>query len=306
MDELFIPVYDNLMEENKIEREKHHSETRKKEAELRFKIKEELEKVYSNHITGLFELQENLDKLNAEIVGESEAINYLEKTASLYKQIQSNVISSIMIENEETNNRVYEYTIEVRNQLREITNTELKDYDENMTHLSKAKQIEDERKEKVLLETLSNGFAKVTDAVNENTEVSRRGFENVTNAVNENTEVSRQGFENVTNAVNKNTNVTRKGLENVNQSIRENTDVARENYEATTKQTQILQDGFSETNKQLKRNNGTQIAMAKKQGIDLRDNPGWRIDKTIKHGLTDLKGAISGKSSIEIETAKEN
>ena len=270
MDEIFMPVYDNLMEENKVVREKHHSETRKREIEMRYKMKEELEKIFFDHITGIFELQSSMDKMQVEIEGESEAIVYMEDVSRKQKDIHSDVINNILRENTEIKRDIAIQTERVTRQMEDFKNAEMNDYAKEMDVLSRAKRIEDERRHQQIHGTLQN----IDSSVKENTEVSRKGFENVTSAVNENTEVSREGFKNVTSAVNENTEVTRKG--------------------------------FKKSNKYQKRNNAIHIAMAKKQGIELRDESWFRIDKKLSYLASDFTGAVTGRSIIDTEVAKEN
>jgi len=46
--------------------------------------------------------------------------------------------------------------------------------------------------------------------------------------------------------------------------------------------------------------------MAKKQGIELRDESWFRIDKKLSYLASDFTGAVTGRSIIDTEVAKEN
>jgi len=273
MDEIFLPLYDNLMEENKVEREKHHSEMRKKEIEMSYKMKEELEKIYFEHISGIFELQSNMDTMQAEVEGESEAIYYMEDIARKQKDIHSNVINNILVENREMNRQVKEQAERVTKQMEDFKNAELNKYDEEMNVLSEAKRIEDERR-----------HSETTGLLNDINKTTKQGFENV---------VSEQ--QKTTSAVQENT----QAVQETTIAVNENTEIAKDLRDATKK-------GFDESNKKLAKGNAIHMARAKKDGDNLRDEAGWRIDKRLSHAGSDLVGALSGRSLVDTELAKDN
>ncbi len=259
LDELIMPIYDKLMEENKVEREKHHSEMRKREIEMRYKMKEELEKIYFDHISGIFELQSSMDKMSAEIGGESEAIYYLEKISKEQKELESKIIDNIIRENIEMNKRIKEREVLVEKRLSEYTKAELKSYGKEMDVLSKAKRIEDEKK-----------HAEIHGTLQQINETNKQGFANVVDAQKETTA-----------------------------AVHETTSAVKEN-------TQVTKEGFEETNKNLKRGNAIQMAMARKQGVNLNDNGPFRILKNASNSMTDAWGTVTGKSTVEKEEAKLN
>ncbi len=270
MDEVLLPVYDSLMEEHKVEREKHHSEMRKKEIEFRNEMKKEIERIIYDNTTDMMKLEEDMNRLCAEVDGESDAIKYMQKVATQYKEIQSSVIDNIIQENINVNREISEKTVRVLEELDSFKNEKMAVYEQKMKGLSKAKRVEDERRHSEYISTINNGFDR-TVAAQQETRAS----------INENTEATREGF-----------NQTVAAQQETRASINENTEAARE--------------GFKESHKLQTRNNAVQIAMAKKQGVNLRDHAWTRLDKHAKYFVDDMVSLVSGHDSIEAEVQKEN
>ncbi len=280
LDEIFLPLYDNLMEENKVVREKDYSEVRKKEIEFRNEMKKELEKMYFDNLNGILILKDEMDRFKAEIDGETEAINFINEAFSNYKNLQSRLIDEI----EESNRRIKEeirvQTEKVLSEVDRIKDREMSILNRELTELSKAKRLDDERRDAVQrnicaahLETNSILNKKFNELI----ETNRTGFGEVTKSIGHLEETNRQGFQNV-----------RSGIDNLEKTT-------RSGFEKSIMVGQGIQ-------KELRFNNAMKAASNRAQGIDPYDDSFiLKPVRSIKRGLNQLSGKLSGKSSTEIE-----
>lgn len=280
LDEIFLPLYDNLMEENKVVREKDYSEVRKKEIEFRNEMKKELEKMYFDNLNGILTLKDEMDRFKAEIDGETEAIKFINEVFSNYKNLQSRIIDEI----EESNRRIKEEirvrTEKILSEVDKVKDREMSILNRELTELSKAKRMDDERRDAVQrnicaahLETnsiLNNKF-------NELIETNRTGFGEVTKSIGHLEETNRQGFQSV-----------RSGIDNLEKTT-------KSGFEKSIMVGQGIQ-------KEMRFNNAMKAASNRAQGIDPYDDSSLlRPVRSIKRGINQLSGKLSGKSSTEIE-----
>ena len=261
-------------------REKDYSEVRKKEIEFRNEMKKELEKMYFDNLNGILTLKDEMDRFKAEIDGETEAIKFINEVFSNYKNLQSKLIDEI----EESNRRIKEEirvrTEKILSEVDKVKDREMSILNRELTELSKAKRMDDERRDAVQrnicaahLETnsiLNNKF-------NELIETNRTGFGEVTKSIGHLEETNRQGFQSV-----------RSGIDNLEKTTKSGFDKSI-----------MVGQGIQ---KELRFNNAMKAASNRAQGIDPYDDSSLlRPVRSIKRGINQLSGKLSGKSSTEIE-----
>jgi hypothetical protein len=155
LDELLLPVFDALMEENKVERVKAHSNVRSKELDYWNRERTEIEKAYMEHLSKVFELQDELDRMRAEISGETCAIETMQDAIETYKGRQSDVMRKIEEDRVETNRKIERITREVLDRVDQVKTAEMDALCDELAVLSRAKRLEEERRDAVQREILS-------------------------------------------------------------------------------------------------------------------------------------------------------
>ncbi|MEN6455729.1 MAG: hypothetical protein ABFD10_15885 [Prolixibacteraceae bacterium] len=154
LDEILLPLYNNLMQENKTEREKEYFDVRKKEIHYKNEKRKELEKMYYDNVSGILELRESMEKMKAEIDGESEAIRFINDSLMRYKNLQSDIITDIKQSNEAIQVQVQELQQKILADVDRIRGRELELLSGELTELSKARRLDDEIRDSVQLQIL--------------------------------------------------------------------------------------------------------------------------------------------------------
>ena len=280
LDEIFLPVYDNLMEENKVLREKDYSEVRKKEIEFKNEMKKELERIYFDNLNGILGLKDEMERFKAEIDGETEAINFIKEVFSSYKDLQSKLIDAIEESNKKIKEEIQERAHKILEEVDKVKDREMTILSRELTELSKAKRLDDERRDAVQqkicaahLETnsiLNNKFNELIDT-------NRTGFGQVTKSINSLEETNKQGFQSV-----------RTGLDNVEKTT-------RTGFEKSFTIGQNIQ-------KELRFNNAMKAASNRAQGLDPNDDSSLlRPLRSIRRGINQVSGRLGGRSTAEID-----
>jgi len=290
LDEIFFPVYDHLMDENKIERIRTHKNVREKEICNINEMEKEIDKVQYNYISHLYKLSDEMERFKADIDGESLAISSMQEILDEYEIRQNRVIRNVQSFSADIEKEIKKRTEYVLHKVDEVKNKEMQTLDKELNYLSRAKRIEDERRDEIQrsillsniqrnellneqISTTRNGLNRVTSAVKESTHATTQGFQNVTSAVNKNTVTMNQGFSSVSNAVNRNTDISKKGLDNISRTVSQG--------------------------------NAIHAAMAKKQNVNLYDeNPILHPLQSIKRLSHDIMGSVIGRRTIDTERKK--
>jgi Zn-finger nucleic acid-binding protein len=265
LDEILFPVYDNLMDENKTVREKDYSDVRKKEIHYQNEMKKELESMYFSNLDSILKLKDNMEQMHAEIDGESEAIEYIKMSIEKYKKLESQIINSIERDNEAIKMQIQETAQKILADVDRIKDREMELLSNELNKLSRAKRLDDERRDSIQREILSanqeqnqiieTGFNKVTDSVNTLNETTKEGHQRISGDINQLNETTKSGSEKVAN--------------------------------------------------QIKTNNAMQIARNRAMGIDsFNDNSILRPGRKIKRAFIDVGDKLVGKSSIESDRKK--
>lgn len=286
LDEVIMPAYDKLMEEHKVERDKRYSETRSKELEYRKEYKTRVDELNYSNLNHIMSLEDEMDRMRAEIEGQREAIVYINKVAKDYNEISSDLLARIEDETAAINEVIARRADEVSSALREFTQNELAGYSERMDELSKAKRIDDERKEMLVRD--------IATTVRENTTVLQDVGGKIVGAVNENTAATIEAGEKVAGAVDKNTTATVQAGERIESVVKEQTQATKQGMES------IVQANH-ETRDQMKKNYALNAAVAKKQGHKVDDVAFYRLGAKVKGSLRSMGSTIKGHSAVERE-----
>jgi hypothetical protein len=269
--EIVNPLYDVLMQENKIIREKAHTDIKNREYELLNEMKKETENILFKGISDIYSLQDQMEQYTAELSGEQEAIQFLSDIANNYRKVQSKIIQEIG-----ENSREMEKVISKRGEIITAQVDKIKQYEmgllnQELIFLSKAKKHEDEKRDALQRAIVSN--------------------------LQENNEIARQGFSQVSQGINNLDGTIKKGISEVGGKLDSIDDT--------------VNSGFKESNTLLRsqkeiclNNNAIQASVAKKSGIDLHDEPFWRLDKKINHFAIDATNFLTGGSTVAAEKRK--
>ncbi len=279
LDEILMPVYDNLMQENKIIREQDYSDVRRKEIEYKNEMKKEMERMYFENLNGILSLKDDMEKMWAEVDGESEAISFINDSFTRFKNLQSNIIYSIEESNKVIKGEIQKLAEKVLRNVDNVKNREMELLNQELTQLSRAKRIDDERRDSVQRNILEANMVqnqilntKFTELISTN----KQGFSNVTSGVKSLEETNRQGFQNVSSGIEKLDNTTRKGFED---SVKSSKDI----------------------HSAIRLNNAMQAACNESMGISPYDDSSiLRPGRMLKRGANRLTGSLTGRSSTEI------
>jgi flagellar biosynthesis component FlhA len=179
-DEILLPVYDNLMDENKVEREKDHFDVRKKEIHYKNEKRKELEQMYYDNVTGILGLKDDMEKMKAEIDGEAEAIHFINESLIRYKNLQSDIISDIEQSNEELKFQIHEVRQKILDEVNRIRDGETDLLNQQLTELSKARRLDDELRDSVQRQILSANLEQnqiLNAKLDELNNITREGYE---------------------------------------------------------------------------------------------------------------------------------
>ncbi len=282
LDEIFLPAYDKLMEEHKVERDKKTSATRTLELEYRKELKTKVGDVSYQSLNDVLTLEDEMDQMKAEVGGHREAIDYMNRIAGEFRNISSALLDKIQRETAGIEMNIQIKSQDVLRKLEEYKNREIGKYNEEMNRLSRAKRLDDERREAIMVETVT-AIRSVEGAVKENTAVTKASGDRVVGAVQENTAVTQDVGQQVVGAVKENTQVTRETGDKVVGAVKETTAAVKQGNEIQTK------------------SYGIAAATARQQGYDI-DNYGiLRIDKNLGKAFTNMKSTVTGRSAAERE-----
>ena len=211
LDETILPVYDKLMEEHKVIRDKKYSETKNKELDIRKEYKSKIDQVKYDNLNQVMALEDEMEKMKAEISGQKEAITYMNQVAKEFRNISSDLLSRIQDDTSIIENRVKERSDQVVASLQLYTENKLQEYSNAMDDLSHAKRIDDERREAIMRNTV-NALHEVRQSVEDNTQVTKDTGERVKRAVDENTQTTKRGADEIVKSNRENKEMLRKNF----------------------------------------------------------------------------------------------
>jgi hypothetical protein len=194
LDDVLFPTYDHLMQENKNERLRIHAKAREKERDLQEKAETEADQIRHRHLSRMFELSEEMERIQADIAGEREAIASMEDLLRDYKEAQTRAVRSIEQFTEKIHEETQKRTRRVLEGVDAVKEQEMQALGREMKELSKSQRIEDDRRDAIQRKIAQNTHEQVleqrrtTEAVKENTEVTQEGFDRTVGAINENTQ----------------------------------------------------------------------------------------------------------------------
>lgn len=283
LDEILLPLYDNLMEENKTEREKDYSDVRKKEIHYKNEMKKELETMYFDNLNGILELKDNMEKMHAEIEGETDAIQFINQSITKYKKLQSDIINSIEDANEAMKMQIQATAQKILADVDRVKDREMELLNRELTELSKAKRLDDERRDSVQRQILSANQEQnqiLNSKFDELISTNKQGFSHVTSSVQSLEKTNKEGFRQVAGGISKLEQTNRKGFE---EQLKSSKDIERA----------------------VQTNNAMQAARNKSMGINpYDDNAVFHPFRAVKRGLISVGGTLAGRSSIEMDKQK--
>ncbi|MCK5148684.1 hypothetical protein KAR48_18160 [bacterium] len=286
LDEIIMPVYEFLLEEHKLERLKAHTRIREKELGNNNKIEKELDLANDTHLTHLYRLTEEMERFQAEIMGQNEALGSMNTILNEFKLSQERVLQGIQEHSRQTEAQVARQTAQVISEIDQFKEQRMATYAQEMNTLAGAQRLEDEKRDQVQRDILE-GVKSTVEAVNHNTEVIGGKLDTLT-------EVNRDGFNMVGNK-----------LDETNSKLTDIKDGVNNLGVKMDVQTERLGKGLDNINDNVKKGNSIQAARAKAEGINLHDEKGiLQIGKKLNNFGIDLKGKFLGQSSMETEEAK--
>ncbi len=229
LDESILPVYDKLMEEHKVIRDKKYSETKNKELDYRKEFKSRIDQVKYDNLSQVMALEDEMEKMKAEISGQIEAITYMNEIAQEYRNISSNLLTRIQDDTSEIEKRVQIRSEQLVESLQLYTERKLDEYSGKMDELSQAKRIDDERRETIMRNTVT-ALHQVRHSVEDNTRATVQTGEKIRSAVEDNTRATVESGERVKDAVDENTQTTKRGTDNIVKSNRQNREILEKNF----------------------------------------------------------------------------
>ena len=187
LDEILLPAYDQLMSEHKVERLNLHRNTRDKEQDLYHGMQSEVGRIQYNEMSELLALVEQMEQFKADISGEEEAIASMEDLLATYAVEQDDVMRTIAAFSKDVQKDITERTSRVVEEMDRVKKKEMEALDKRLSQLSKAKRLEDERRDSIQREILQSNERQEAH-IQENTAAQRE----TTEAVKENTAATRE------------------------------------------------------------------------------------------------------------------
>jgi hypothetical protein len=272
LDEVLMPTFDKLMDENKNERLKIHDNFCTREIDNTNEMEKEIESGFYEHLNHIYSLTDEMERLKAEIMGENEAVKSILEVAEAYNYRQSKVMDIIHDDCERINAEIIEKTNNVVADMDSYKEEQMGLLAQELQHLSKVKRVEDEKRDAVQ--------RKILQTNREINETVKTGFKETVNAIHQQTDV-------LSTKIDHQTDTLAQKIDHQTNSLGQKID----------NQTNVL-------GKKIDKGNAIQAAVAKKQGIDTKDYSFWRLDKKINYLKEEVIGGITGRSTEDTEMAK--
>lgn len=259
LDELLLPTFDRLMEENKNERIAAYHEARSRDLEYANAMQTELENLLQSNRRDVESLLQEQGRLGAQAAGEEEALVGLRSVQDAYRVKQSALAVSMLAGHAAIVKEIQATRTEAQNTMSQAFSTERDAMVEAMNKCSRAKRIEDEQRDTVMRDIAVN--MRRTAAASETTAV--------------------------------NTGRMAVTLDRVESNTRRTANAS----ETTARNTGQLVKLGTESVKQLQYGNAISAAMAERAGVSrspgFLDLGGW-----VNKGLNDMTSGILGEDAI--------
>lgn len=180
LDELILPTYDRLMEENKNERIQTYHEARVHDLEYSNAMQTELEALFQKNRTEVELLLQEQGRISSMAQGEEEAIQGLRRVQTAYKVEQSSLVASMVAEHAAIVGAIAKSRRVAEDGLAQSFEKERAMMTAEMQRCSRAKRIEDEQRDAVFrqmstslssIEVSSRQTARNTGVIANNTTV---------------------------------------------------------------------------------------------------------------------------------------
>jgi len=165
LDEVLLPAYDQLMQENKNERLRIYSKARDKERELRERAQSEIDKMRHEHMNEMFALSEEMERLQADVRGEREAIRSMEDIVASFRASQEGTREGIVEFAEQSLRAAEERKKNVEHSVDSFKEEMKEEMSKNVMEYSKT-----ERKEQLKRDQLQKQMAQGIKNIEENTQ----------------------------------------------------------------------------------------------------------------------------------------
>lgn len=271
LDGVLFPAYDHLMQENKNERLRIHSKARDQERDLKEKAESEIDSIRREHMSEIFSLSEEMERFQADIAGEQEAIESMQALLDQYEMEQDQTVADIERFSREVREEVQQRTDQVLNEVDTVKEREMEALEAELDELSKAQRIEDERRDALLSD------------IAENTERSAEANERTAEASEQQVREQRK---------------TREAVEENTAAVKENTEAVREN-------TEVTREVGNKMTEELKKQTAMRRAEQEKMGIRTDDySTASHPARAVGDAVDEFKGQLLGSSREEIEAEK--
>ncbi len=162
LDEVLLPAYDYLMNENKVERVRAHQSIRNREIENRNSLETDLERTQIEYLSQIDALGEELERLHVDVSGEMVAIGALEEILRQYEIKQNSVMANIRKSSVQTDREIRERTEAVLTKMDGVKQREMEAMSAELEYLSMAQRKDDERRDAIQRGILSANLEQVT------------------------------------------------------------------------------------------------------------------------------------------------
>ena len=149
LDELLLPAYDHLLNENQVERLRAHRQARGKEIEYKASYRTENEKAQLDHFRRMDGFSEEMERITVDIQGENIALDSLGEVLAAYQLSQDESLSDIRRNAAAVDQDIRLRTRRVLNVVDAFKNREMAALSDELRTLSIAQREEDERRDAV-------------------------------------------------------------------------------------------------------------------------------------------------------------
>jgi hypothetical protein len=161
LDEILLPTYDRLMEENKVERVKAHNNAREKEVEIKYALDRNLAQIEKEFRNDRDSLRGEIERVNCEIIGEKSTLESMREILKVYNTEETEVMYSIRKFAERVSEEISRRKQTVINEMDQVYSREMAAYKNKMNYISMIKKIEDERRDRVQMAILAANVEQV-------------------------------------------------------------------------------------------------------------------------------------------------
>ena len=154
LDELLLPVYDRLMNENQVERLRAHRDARNKEIEYRTAMRTESETSQFDNLRRMESLAEEMQRLQVDIQGDDAALESLRAIMIAYDTRQDAELASVRATGARVENDIRIRTEQAMRRVDGVKEEQMRALDEENFYFSKAKREDDERRDNVQIAIL--------------------------------------------------------------------------------------------------------------------------------------------------------